>query len=128
MDEECELVLDGITTEPFISEEEMQFIEQDLTSQFGLPLSSSDVETLNMSVASRNTVKRNKLALKLFQKWQSIRHPLHLKSIKDFNPDELNDKIPRFIHEVRREDGMRYPNTSLVSIIAGNVISHLNIK
>lgn len=105
---------------------EMEFLMANLDGsshsvdpRFGLPLNDSDVGTLNASIQSKNTSKRNKWALRIFQSWLALRHPGFVKALPDFTVDELNDYISRFIHEVRRNDGERYPNTTLVSIIAG---------
>ena len=87
--------------------------------RFGPPLDDSDVATLNASTQSKNTSKRNKWALRIFQSWLALRHPGFTKALPDFSVDEMKDYISRFIHGVRRNDGGRYPNTTLVSIIAG---------
>lgn len=112
-----------------LDEEEMDFLVNGLgesghlldkvDSRFGLPLSGEEVQQLNASIQSKNTSKRNKWALRIFQKWYEVRHPDLSRHIRDFSDEELNEYLSRFIHEVRRVDGERYPNTTLVSILAG---------
>lgn len=93
--------------------------ETGVDSRFGESLSRDEVERLNGSIQSKNTNKRNKWALRIFDDWLQLRHPNLLQKIQDFSPGELNDALSRFIHEVRRKDDKRFPNTSLVSILAG---------
>ena len=95
----------------------MTTLEED--ERFGPPLNENDIEELNNSILSKNTSKRNNWAIHMFCNWLSIRHPGENLEIKNFSVVEINDFLSRFIHEVRRNDGERYPNTTLVSIVAG---------
>jgi hypothetical protein len=114
---------DGIVDldESILSAGEMTFIEDDLLERFGPCLNSEEVEALNSSVVSKNTSNRNKWALKVYEQWCLARNIQDKTKICDLSNQDLKDILPRFIHEVRRKDGVRYPNSTLVSIIAGIV-------
>lgn len=105
--------------EDLLTPEEMAFITEELDSRFGSALSEDDVLALNQSVIPKNTRNRNQWARRLFEEWHFVRYQQPGKKFGEYCDAELKDILPRFIHEVRRKDGLRYPNTSLVSIIAG---------
>lgn len=79
-----------------------------------------DIGVLNQSVRPRGTVNRNKWALRTFQEWITARgSTVAVKPITEFTIEEINTTLGRFIHEVRKVNGDRYPGGSLVSIAAG---------
>ena len=87
------------------------------SSRFGTSLTLDEVISLNQNTESKNTRSRDKWATKLLSDWLVLRDVK--KKVCELNDSELNDLLPRFIHEVRRKDGKLYPGSTLVSIIAG---------
>lgn len=86
--------------------------------RFGKALSNEEVCDLNNSTYSKNTLKRNKWAVNIFNAWNGVRQ-ITTKGYDELTEDELNELLPKFIHEVRKKNNERYPPESLVSIIAG---------
>ena len=91
--------------------------DQGQSSRFGASLEMNEVKDLNSSVKSKNTLKRDKWASNIFVEWLKSRDTS--SNYLEMDDTDLVDTLPRFIHEVRRKDGKRYPAASLVSIIAG---------
>lgn len=86
------------------------------SERFGPELTDFDVHTLNSQTVSKNTLKRDRWAALILQNWLDIRNA---KSLLELDDGELITLLPRFIHEIRRKDGKRYPGSTLVSIVAG---------
>jgi hypothetical protein len=93
-------------------------INPSTSSRFAAPLSNNEIVELNNSVMSKNTIKRNKWCLKLFEEWQSLRSQSSV-NLCEMNNEDLNVNVSSFIHEVRKKNKERYPAASLVSIVAG---------
>ena len=111
--EEINRVLNPTYSEAILDADE----DQGQSSRFGASLEIKEVEDLNSSVKSKNTLKRDKWASNIYMDWLKAR-VISTNYLK-MDDECLIDTLPRFIHEVRRKDGKRYPAASLVSIIAG---------
>ena len=82
---------------------------------------------LNRSVIPKKNLQRDNWAYNAFKEWQTCRIALPDESYKEaiqreiqlWNDPELNYWIPKFIYEVRKKNGLRYPGKSLVSMVAG---------
>ena len=76
------------------------------SSRFAAPLNKSAIVELNNSTISKNTNKRNKWCLNLFQEWQSLRSQSYL-NLCEMNDEDLNVNVSSFIHEVRKKNKER---------------------
>lgn len=81
--------------------------------------SLDDIRDLNRSTKAQNTVKRNKWAVTVFNRWLSQSGIQCTVPLQDMNDSDLNSLLPRFVHEVTRMDGSKYPAGTLVSLIGG---------
>jgi len=88
--------------------------------------SQQELNELNKSVTNKNTKKRNKWANKIFESWRKERLDYVNSNICDLSDDALCQLMTKFIHEVRKSNGERYPGRSLVSIVAG-IQSHISL-
>ena len=109
--------------------------EQETATRFSEPQSDKRIQSLKKNSVPVATLRRNQWSLNLFTDWQKQRR-------EHFLPDEsftnelklqlceittpvLDYWLGKFILEVRKRDGSRYPRDSLVSIVAG---LNVNIK
>lgn len=94
---------------------------------FSKPTDDESLEKLKMKSIPWGTRQRNSWALALYSKWHSQRELLNDEKFaiptKDglllSNVECLNYWLPKFIFELRKSDGSRYPRNSLISIVAG---------
>ncbi len=83
-----------------------------------------EMETICKGYVPVNTEKNTKWSVKCFNQWVVSRNrecedecPEDL--LETHNPVELNKWIPRFIAEVRKSDGEKYPPKSIQLILSG---------
>lgn len=77
------------------------------------------IKQLNGTTKSVNTVNRNRWAVSVFDRWRRSKAYDCSRDVHNLDDSELSKCLSVFIHEVRREDGIKYPPNSLVSLIAG---------
>ena len=98
-------------------------------------MKTEEVDEKILQATPMNTIRRNKWATSLFYTWFNGRIAMDemdvaFKSnmdnidICDFSIDQLNHWLPKFLFEVRKRDGSLYPQSTLVSLLAG-LQSHL---
>ena len=96
-------------------------------SRFAAPLSDSTIRDLNQSIIPKKTTQRDNWAHNALKDWQVQRTALpdelyketFQKELQVWTDSELNYWIPKFIYEVRKKNGSRYPANSLVSLVSG---------
>ena len=88
-------------------------------SRFKRKMSSSDIDDLNKSATPQGTLNRNQWAANLLNRWRVWRKLDLPESINLWKEDDMQQWLPYFIHEIVKENGERYQNDSLYSIIAG---------
>ena len=109
-------------------------------TRFRTPKSSSEENELLNSATPTSTKYKNRWALQLFNKWKDARSlkmpvldcgglfkdyqwnevsPLDAKNIEDMNASTLNYWLSKFVMEVCKENGERYPPKTLHGIVAG---------
>lgn len=99
------------------------------SKQFTSPIADSTLKDNQINSTPRGTVTRNKWAISLYEKWQKQRivtkgddENFNLPSKEELKNAEkcvINYWFAKFIYEVRRQDGNRYPRNTLVSMVAG---------
>lgn len=97
--------------------------------RFSKPLNDLEITKLESESIPESTRRRNAWACKLFEKWANHRYKetdptnqyrqVLLNPLTSYCVDELNYWLSKFIMEARKKDSTRYPQNSLVSIIAG---------
>lgn len=102
------------------------------TYRYGNPVTDNDIAAL-AECKIPETTKRNMMwALNAFISWRVARnnmivnrvgnekvgeHLLPWTDIQNMSPDTLNSVIPRFVMEVRKRNGERYPGPSLWQLV-----------
>ena len=81
-------------------------------------------DRVNASIPE-NTTKKEKWAMKLLDEWHKNRianltiHDLNVyKSNEEMNKSDLNFLLKRFVFEIRRKDGKKYPPRSLYDLFS----------
>lgn len=87
--------------------------------RFGNAMSLDQALELNESTKPKSTVRRDNWAANVFRSWIEGRFPEKPSNAALLSDMDLKHLLPIFFHEVRREDGARYPAGSLVSLAAG---------
>lgn len=109
---------------------------------FASPVSNDDIKNCEKEAVPKNTENRNKWAAKLFNNWKTNRESLteehdFVECLKEdftsWNPEQLNFWVPKFLYEIRKKNGDRYPGNTLVSILSGlqaliNAAQNVNIN
>lgn len=103
------------------------FSSEPLHSRFAAPLTDSMVTDLNKSVIPKKTMQRDNWAFNALKDWQVQRDVLPDELYKEamekqlqlWTESELNYWIPKFLYEVRKKNGLRYPASSLISLVSG---------
>ena len=104
--------------EPILDDDFIQFILDDnCSTRFG-DYTSDEIASMNASTVPKNTINRNKWADNLFQKLTDAKY-LEIVDLSSLGPEGLNIQVSKFIHEVRKANGQRYPGQTLISVIAG---------
>ncbi len=122
--------LTGPEIDELMKEYAQQQPDNKSTTRFSTPQSDETIQTMKNESVPLATVRRNKWSLNLYKEWQNQRnkHLLPGESytdelkiqFRDIKRTEAIDYwVSKFILEVRKRDGTRYPRDSLVSIIAG---------
>lgn len=98
-------------------------------SHFTIPAGDTIIEKSISDNLPAGTKKRNNWALTLYSKWQNQREITNADDANIQLPDKdnltvVNTKVidywlAKFIFEIRRQDGCRYPRNTLISLVAG---------
>lgn len=97
------------------------------SERHGTPVSDSEVRThINNSIPA-NTKNRNAWSKRVFDSWKCGRQIQHgeqwgeclKKELHMMTTDEKNYWFPKFLLEIRKQDGSFYPPKTLISILAG---------
>ena len=104
---------------------------KDNASRVGDLISDDEIESYGFLTVPENKRKNGNWANGAFNAWVKERNnkvrtkevqALHLipeKAFKDFTVEEINYAMPRFIAEVRKQDGSLYPPNSLWQLVVG---------
>ena len=104
---------------------------KDNASRVGDLISDDEIESYGFLTVPENTRKNGSWANGAFSVWVKGRNnkvktkeveALHLipeKAFEDFTVEEINYAMPRFIAEVRKQDGSLYPPNSLWQLVVG---------
>ena len=114
---------------PSTSNESKQ-INPTINSRFALPVTIEQITKKKSSMIPKGTRKRDIWAMNVFDSWRENRkhHILEEeegkrnaleKDTAELTTEELKYWIPKFIAEIRKQDGSLYPGDSLVSIVSG---------
>lgn len=82
-----------------------------LAKRFGSISDDSAIEVMTKGYVTENTKKRTSWAVGVFSEWRAARNSASSEKVcpanlfEEAKVDELNYWLPRFINEVRRQDG-----------------------
>ena len=107
----------------FKSPKKKKRLQKKSTSRFGSKTSDAEMAELTKGYTLANTKRNTNWAVSVFYEWRGSRDdgadvcPSDL--LEKAGKEDLNKWIPRFINEVRRQDGQHYPPRSIYQILAG---------
>ena len=93
--------------------------------RFAKPKTGDEVADITKGYVPPNTAKNTTWALRVFEEWRCARNKKCTDAVCDPNllvspdADSLNFWIPRFVAEVRRQDGEPYPPKTIHQLLAG---------
>ena len=97
--------------------EDFQLTKVQQNERFGLPVSDADVDRAIAERVPEKTRRQTTWAMSVFQSWCSARG--EQSDVVAMDAGTLQQKLCRFLLEVRRQDGAPYPAKTLYTIVAG---------
>lgn len=101
----------------FDDREDFQLTKAQQNERFGVPVSDADVDRAIAERFPEKTRRQTAWAVSVFQSWCVARG--EQSDIVTMDAGTMQQKLCRFILEVRRQDGAPYPAKTLYSIVAG---------
>ena len=101
----------------FDDKEDFQLMKAQQNERFGVPVSDADVDRAIAERVPEKTRRQTAWAVSVFQSWCVARG--EQSDIVTMDAGTMQQKLCRFILEVRRQDGAPYPAKTLYSIVAG---------
>ena len=98
------------------------------TTNFAAPISDETVSLRVMANTPQSTRNRDKWSLNVYEKWHKQRPvtsgdadiPLPSRyELKSADQSSVDYWLSKFILEIRKKDGSRYPRNTLISLVAG---------
>jgi hypothetical protein len=95
------------------------------TKRFKPSTKDKEVNVITKGYVPDNTKRSNSWSVNVFKEWKAARSYSDDEEKCPDNlfvfaiPEELNHWLPRFINEVRKEDGLPYPPRSIQLLLAG---------
>ena len=102
--------------------------EWNIDSRFDRLLCEADIEDRARQCVPAATRYKDEWAVRAFETWRSNREKIacHNESVRSFttrlenmSADELNESMPHFLFEVKKQDGQEYPANSLHGLVCG---------
>ena len=81
------------------------------------PVADDEIQRLIDSQRNPNTRKNTKWAIETFNKWRAARDNVPL--LTEMYSESINYWMQRFVLEIRKQDGSKYPLQSLYYIVCG---------
>ena len=131
MDCEKENIRDGVVPEPVKKKPRLSLSlrlksSTDVEKERFAIVSSEEMNTICKGYVPANTEKNTKWSVKCFKEWIFCRNRVCNENekcpddlLETQNPVVLNNWIPRFVAEVRRSDGKKYPPKTIHLILSG---------
>ena len=100
----------------------------DIDSRFDRLLCESDIQERARECVPAATRYKDEWAVRAFETWRSNREKIsrHDESVRSFktrlenmSADELNESMPYFLFEVKKQDGQEYPANYLHGLVRG---------
>ena len=96
----------------------------DTSSRFEKPTSSSKMKEICGGFVPKNTKKANSWSHRVFEQWrehrnQSSEEKCPATLLENLDVVSLNYWLSRFVVEARHEDGVPYPVSTIVNLLAG---------
>ena len=101
----------------FDDREDFQLTKAQQNERFGVPVSDADVDRAIAERVPEKTRRQTAWAVSVFPSWCVARG--EQSDIVTMDAGTMQQKLCRFILEVRRQDGAPYPAKTLYSIVAG---------
>lgn len=115
----------------FLNELDISFLNEPATNllkRHAAPMTEEEVISKCEKQMPQNTINHSRWAMKAFNDWRNARvqnnimnpNMLHVfKEPKEMTKLDLNFLLKFFVHEVRKQNGEKYPRDSLKQLIAG---------
>ena len=84
-------------------------------------VTDDDIDQLIKDGENKNTQKSTKWAVRVFEEWRKTKmnRGQVIPELKDFSVGDVNDLLGKFVIEVRKKDGDKYPPNTLYLLVCG---------
>ncbi|CAG2207359.1 unnamed protein product [Mytilus edulis] len=101
-------------------DEEPKDQEQGVESRFA-EMTDNEIDTLIEDAENKNTKKATKWAVNVYEDWKNskIGSGLIIPNLKDLSVQDINSILGKFVVEVRKKNGEKYPAKTLYLLVTG---------
>ncbi|XP_071125661.1 uncharacterized protein KIAA1958-like [Mytilus edulis] len=103
-----------------VKDEEPKDQEQGVESRFA-EMTDNEIDTLIEGAENKNTKKATKWAVNVYEDWKNskIGSGLIIPNLKDLSVQDINSILGKFVVEVRKKNGEKYPAKTLYLLVTG---------
>ncbi|XP_076082259.1 uncharacterized protein KIAA1958-like [Mytilus galloprovincialis] len=103
-----------------VKDEEPKDQEQGVESRFA-EMTDNEIDTLIEDAENKNTKKATKWAVNVYEDWRNskIGSGLIIPNLKDLSVQDINSILGKFVVEVRKKNGEKYPAKTLYLLVTG---------
>ncbi|XP_071172124.1 uncharacterized protein [Mytilus edulis] len=103
-----------------VKDEEPKDQEQGVESRFA-EMTDNEIDTLIEDAENKNTKKATKWAVNVYEDWKNskIGSGLIIPNLKDLSVQDINSILRKFVVEVWKKNGEKYPAKTLYLLVTG---------
>ncbi|XP_071123894.1 uncharacterized protein KIAA1958-like [Mytilus edulis] len=103
-----------------VKDEEPKDQEQGVESRFA-EMTDNEIDTLIEDAENKNTKKATQWAVNVYEDWKNskIGSGLIIPNLKDLSVQDINSILGKFVVEVRKKNGEKYPAKTLYLLVTG---------